>query len=70
MSSAFIMLLLDELPDGWTLELADPDEWADADDFDHEFDTDPPTPLSDSPTDGRNQPDQPTTRGTSIDRNH
>lgn len=31
MSSAFMMLLLDELPEGWTLELANPDEWDDAD---------------------------------------
>jgi len=31
MSSAFMMLLLDELPEGWTLELADPDAWDDAD---------------------------------------
>jgi len=38
MSSAFLMLLLDELPEGWVLELPDPDEWAETDAVDHEVD--------------------------------
>ena len=35
MSSAFMILLLDELPEGWTLDLANPDEWEDGDEFEH-----------------------------------
>jgi len=50
MSSAFMMLLLDELPEGWILELADPDEWADGDDLDDEADNDHSAPTPDSPT--------------------
>jgi len=38
-SSAFMMLLLDELPEGWTLELADPDDWEDGDDVHPEEET-------------------------------
>lgn len=38
MSSAFMMMLLDELPEGWELELSDPDEWAEDDDGDYEVD--------------------------------
>jgi len=49
MSSAFMMLLLDELPEGWILELSDPGEWADGDDFDDEAD-DHSAPTSDAPT--------------------
>jgi len=38
MSSAFMMLLLEELPENWVLELADPDEWEEDDDSDYVVD--------------------------------